>query len=64
MQAVGKNNITDKNKGKILTNSQKVIFEEQEKEISRQTALIKLNKNTGKILKSNLSLNERKEIFI
>lgn len=57
----GKKNIIDKNKGKILTNSQKIIF--KEKDILMQTTLIELNKNTSKILKSNLFLKEKKKNF-
>ncbi|XP_011253068.1 uncharacterized protein LOC105249358 isoform X2 [Camponotus floridanus] len=64
-----KKNIINREKEKILTNSQEIIFEEEEEGIRMQTGLIKLNKNADKILKRNLSLKkidfeEKKEEFL
>lgn len=69
MQRAVKKNIINREKEKILTNSQEIIFEEEEEDIPMQTALIKLNKNAGKILERNLSLKkidfeEKKEEFL
>lgn len=68
MQRAVKRNIINREKEEILTNSQEIIFEEKEGDIPIQT-LIKLNKETGKILKRNLSLKkidfeEKKEKFL